>query len=66
MQHETATPTGLRPWQDVAREQGYSLRYLGEKIGRHHTTMLAYSIGKRRVPRELLDKMSDLFGERVQ
>jgi hypothetical protein len=59
----TETP---RPWQDVAKEQAYSLRYLGEKVGRQHTTMLAYSIGKRRTPREILDRMSELFGEPVR
>lgn len=57
---------GKRTWQEVAREQAYSLRYLGEKLGRYHSTMLAYSMGRRRVPRELLDKMSELFGEPVR
>jgi hypothetical protein len=57
--------TGPRDWRVVAREQRYNLRLLGEIVGRQHATMLGYSIGKRRVPQEVLDKLSELFGERV-
>ena len=66
MTENTPPSTALRTWQEVAKEQGYSLRYLGEKIGRHHTTMLAYSSEQRRLPREILDRMIQLFGEVVR
>ena len=61
-----STTDTRRTWQEVAKEQAYSLRYLGEKVGRTHATMLAYSMGKRRTPREILDRMTALFGEDVR
>lgn len=65
MSQDTPIATGPRDWRVVAREQRYNLRLLGELVGRQHATMLGYSIGKRRVPQEVLDKLSELFGERV-
>lgn len=65
---ETFTPTDTAPrrWQDVAKERGLSLRMLGEFLGRTHSTMLAYSIAKRRMPQELLDRLGKMLGETVQ
>ena len=62
----TVTPAGRRPWREVAKEQGWSWRYLGEKIGRSHATVRGYACGQRRVPKEVLDKMSELFEEPVR
>ena len=50
----------------VREERGISLRLLGEIIGRPHSTMLAYSSGRRRVPQEILWKIGRALGEPVQ
>lgn len=60
------SPSEPRPWQTVARERGIPLRILGELLGRTHSTMLAYSMGKRPVPQELLDKLARILGEPIQ
>lgn len=60
------SPTGLRRWQDVAREQQLSLRVLGEKVDRRHTTMLAYSCGARIIPQDVLAAISRVLGEDVR
>jgi hypothetical protein len=65
MTPETPTPTAPRTWQTVAKERGLSLRILGEMVGRPHSTMLAYSCGKRRMPQPLRDRLSTIFGEAV-
>lgn len=66
MTTETPTPTEPRTWQEVAKDRGISLRILGELIGRPHSTMLAYSSDRRRIPEELLWKLSRVLGEDVQ
>lgn len=59
--------TAIRPaWQDVARARGISLRKLGVLLDKSHTTMLAYSCGKRRVPEDVMERMTRLFGEDVR
>lgn len=65
MHDMTPIPTDPRRWQDVAKERGISLRQLGDLLGRTHSTMLAYSIAKRRMPLELLDRLGKLLGEPV-
>ena len=55
-----------RTWQEVARERGISLRILGELIGRPHSTMLAYSSGKRVPPQEIMWKLARVLGEDVR
>jgi hypothetical protein len=66
METFTPTPTDARRWQDVAKERGFSLRQLGDLLDRTHSTMLAYSIEKRRMPQTLLDRLGKLLGETVQ
>jgi hypothetical protein len=65
---ESITPTTTEPrrWQEVARERGFSLRQLGDLLGRTHSTMLAYSMGKRRMPHDLLERLGKMLGEAVQ
>lgn len=65
MTADTPIPTAPRTWQAVAKERGLTLRILGDLVGRPHSTMLAYSCGKRRMPQEMLDRLTRLFGERV-
>lgn len=55
-----------RPWREVAKEQRYSLRQLGTHVGRSHQTVRQYSAGYRRVPQDVLDKLSELFGVPVE
>ena len=66
MQDTAPIPTEPRTWQEVARDRGISLRLLGELVGRPHSTMLAYSSHKRRVPQEILWKLARVLGEPVQ
>jgi hypothetical protein len=66
MLDETPMLTGRRRWQDVAKERGISLRILGDLLGRTHSTMLAYSMGKRPLPQDLLEKLHRILGEDVQ
>lgn len=66
MTAETPTPTDPRTWQEVARDRGISLRLLGELIGRPHSTMLAYSCGKRVPPQEIMWKLQRVLGEPVR
>ena len=66
MTQEAPTPTVPRRWLDVARDRGISLRILGELVGRPHSTMLAYSSGRRPLPEELLWKIGRVLGEPVQ
>jgi hypothetical protein len=42
------------------------LRILGELVGRPHSTMLAYSSGKRVPPQEIIWKISRVLGEDVR
>lgn len=66
MQEVSPINAELRPWQDVAKERGISLRILGELIGRPHSTMLAYSSHKRVVPQEILWRLARVLGEPVR
>ena len=66
MQEIAPIPTGPRTWQEVARDRGISLRLLGELIGRPHSTMLAYSSGKRQPTQEILWKLARVLGETVR
>jgi transcriptional regulator with XRE-family HTH domain len=66
MTAEPTTPTEPRTWQEVAKDRGISLRILGELIGRPHSTMLAYSCGKRTPPQEVLFRISRVLGETIQ
>jgi len=66
MQEPTPIAAEPRAWQVVREERGISLRLLGEIIGRPHSTMLAYSSGRRRVPQEILWKIGRALGEPVQ
>ena len=66
MQDITPTPTDPRTWQEVARDRGISLRLLGELVGRPHSTMLAYSCGRRTPPQDVLFKLSRVLGEAVR
>ena len=63
---DAPTTEDPRPWQEVARERGISLRILGELVGRPHSTMLAYSCGKRVPPQELMWKIARVLGEPVR
>lgn len=63
---EVPRPTAPRRWQDVRVDRGISLRILGELVGKTHSTMLAYSIGKRVPPQEVIWKLSKVLGEDVQ
>lgn len=66
MQDFAPSDTEPRTWQEVAKERGINLRILGELIGRPHQTMLAYSSGQRRVPEDILWKLSRVLGETVK
>lgn len=66
MQTHEGTTGRARRWQDVAKDRRITLRELGMLLGRPHQTMLSYSSGKRRVPHALLERMGQIFGERVQ
>lgn len=55
-----------RTWQEVAKERGISLRILGELIGRPHSTMLAYSSGRRVPPQEVMWSLRRVLGEDVR
>lgn len=66
MTEQTPTATGPRTWQEIARDRGISLRILGELIGRPHSTMLAYSCGKRTPPQDVLFRISRVLGEPIQ
>ena len=63
---EVSVTDTRRTWQEVARERGISLRILGELVGRPHSTMLAYSSGKRQPPQDLLFRISRVLGEDVR
>ena len=66
MQTDTPIATEPRDWRVVAQEHHLNLRELGELIGRQHTTMLAYSMGKRPVPKVVLIAMGAVLGEPVR
>lgn len=55
---------GPRTWQETAKARGFSLRTLGEKVGRTHSTMLAYSCGKRPIPQPVRERMAEVLGSR--
>lgn len=55
-----------RRWQDVRTERDIPLRVLGQLVGKTDSTMQAYSIGRRPVPKEVLWRMSIIFGEDVR
>lgn len=65
---EQITPTDAEPrrWQDVRVERQLTLSQLGGLLGRPHSTMLAYSCGKRRLPKKLLLRLALIFGEPVR
>ena len=63
---EAPTTDPLRTWQEVRVERGISLRILGELVGRPHSTMLAYSSGRRVPPQEILWKIGRVLGEAVR
>ena len=63
---DVAETEARRTWQEVREERGISLRILGELVGKTHSTMLAYSIGKRRVPQDVMDKIRRVLGEDVR
>lgn len=63
---EVPSSDTLRTWQEVREERGISLRILGDLVGRTHSTMLAYSMGKRPVPQELLVRLARVLGEPVR
>lgn len=66
MQQPTPISTEPRTWQEVREERGISLRILGEIIGRPHSTMLAYSSGRRRPPQDVLWALARALGEPVR
>jgi len=66
MDLEIASVEAPRTWQEVREDRGISLRILGELIGRPHSTMLAYSSGKRRPPQEVMWKIAKVLGENVR
>lgn len=63
---EVAITDTRRTWQEVRAERGISLRELGERVERTHSTMLAYSMGKRVPPQEVMDKIRAVLGEDVR
>lgn len=66
MDSQAATSETRRTWQEVARDRGITLRLLGDLIGRPHSTMRAYSSGKRSTPQEVLWKLGRVLGEDVR
>lgn len=66
MQEIAPKSTEPRTWQEVARDRGISLRLLGELIGRPHSTMLAYSSGRRVPPQDIMWKLQRVLGEPVR
>lgn len=66
MELQAATTDTRRTWQEVARERGISLRILGDLVGRPHSTMLAYSSGRRVVPQDIMWKIARTLGEDVR
>lgn len=66
MTDQTPTAAVSRTWQEVAKDRGISLRLLGELIGRPHSTMLAYSCGKRNPPQDIMGKLTRVLGEPVR
>lgn len=66
MEAEAATTEARRTWQEVAQERGIPLRILGDLLGKTYNTMLAYSMGRRVPPEEVLRKLRRVLGEDVQ
>ena len=66
METPTPLPTTARSWKTVAREQRYTLRHLVPVTGRTYRSLIAYSCGERRIPQEVLSRLSEFFGEPVQ
>jgi hypothetical protein len=63
---EAPTDETRRTWQEVAKERGISLRILGELIGKTHSTMLAYSMGRRVPPQDVMWRIKRALGEDVR